>query len=315
MASSPFAAALARREPLLIDGGLATQLEAQGCDISNHLWSASLLLDEPDAIVAASRAFLDAGAECIATASYQASREGFAQRGLSVGQADSLMSLSVDLARQARDEFMASNRDAPMAPLVAASIGPYGAMLHDGSEYRGDYGVSVDALRAIHAERLRLFDASGADVLACETVPSFTEAQVLAELLADCAAPAWVSFSCRDGESISDGTSVKEAAALFLGHPTVLAVGFNCTPPQYAVELVGQFRDAVPDKAVIAYPNSGETWDAEQGAWTGTAAPLDYARAASQWIKAGARIVGGCCRTGPEHISAMRRAMNRWPPS
>jgi homocysteine S-methyltransferase len=309
MATTPFAAALEREEPLIIDGGLATQLEAQGCDISNHLWSASVLLDKPEAIVAASRTFLDAGAECIATASYQASREGFAQRGLSAGQADALMSLSVDLARRARDEFMQSNPDASMIPLVAASIGPYGAMLHNGSEYRGAYGVSVDALRAFHAERLRLFDASGADVLACETVPSFTEAQVLAELLADCATPAWVSFSCRDGECISDGTSVEQAAALFQDHPTVLAVGFNCTPPQYAVELVGRFRATVPDKAVIAYPNSGETWNAGLGAWTGTAEPLDYARAAGEWVASGARIVGGCCRTGPAHIVAIRKAI------
>ena len=307
MGRNAFAAALERNTPLIIDGGLATQLEAQGCDISNHLWSASLLMDQPDAIVAASRAFLDAGAECIATASYQASREGFAQRGLSARRADALMSLSVDLARQARDDFLGSNPEATFVPLIAASIGPYGAMLHDGSEYRGDYSVPADRLQIFHADRLRLFDASNADVLGCETIPSLREAQVLAELLADRATPAWVSFSCRDGEHISDGTSVEEAAAVFRGHPTVLAVGLNCTPPQYAVELVRRFRGALPDKAIIAYPNSGETWNAEQGTWSGTAKPLDYALAAAEWVAAGARIVGGCCRTGPEHIAAIRQ--------
>ena len=309
MATSSFAAALARREPLLIDGGLATQLEAQGCDISNHLWSASLLLDQPDAIVAASLAFLEAGAECIATASYQASREGFAQRGLSAGQADALMSLSVDLARQARDAFLAGDPGNSMVPLIAASVGPYGAMLHDGSEYRGDYGVPAEALSEFHAGRLRLFDTIGADVLACETIPSLVEAQVLAELLAECATPAWVSFSCTDGAHISDGTPVEAAAALFRAHPTVLAVGFNCTPPQYAVELVRRFCESAPGKAVIAYPNSGETWNAEQGAWIGTSKPIDYARAASEWVAAGARIVGGCCRTAPNHIVAIRKAI------
>jgi homocysteine S-methyltransferase len=300
MGTSLFAAALERSEPLIIDGGLATQLEAQGCDISNHLWSASLLLDQPEAIVAASRAFLEAGAECIATASYQASYEGFAQRGVSAEQARNLMMRSVELARQARGES---------AALIAASIGPYGAMLHDGAEYRGHYGVPEETLRTFHADRLSLFDRSEADILACETIPSLPEAQVLAALLADCATPAWVSFSCRDGEHISDGTPVEEAAALFRDHPTVLAVGVNCTPPQYAVELVRRFRDSLPDKAVIAYPNSGETWNAEQGTWSGTATPVDYARAAADWVAAGARIVGGCCRTGPAHIAAIRKAV------
>ena len=193
--------------------------------------------------------------------------------------------------------------------LVAVSLGPYGACLHDGSEYRGDYGVPAEALSEFHAGRLRLFDTIGADVLACETIPSLVEAQVLAELLAECATPAWVSFSCTDGAHISDGTPVEAAAALFRAHPTVLAVGFNCTPPQYAVELVRRFCESAPGKAVIAYPNSGETWNAEQGAWIGTSKPIDYARAASEWVAAGARIVGGCCRTAPNHIVAIRKAI------
>jgi homocysteine S-methyltransferase len=295
--------------PLIIDGGLATQLEAQGCNINNPLWSASLLLAQPAEIVAASRAFLDAGAECIATASYQASREGFAQRGLSAAQADDLMALSVDLAVQARDDFLSANPGDVFKPLVAASIGPYGAVLHDGSEYRGDYRETAKTLSDFHVDRLRLFDAGDADVLACETVPSVVEAQVLAELLASCSTPAWVSFSCRDGRHISDGTPVEEAAALFRGHPTVLSVGLNCTPPQYASELVRRIGRAVPDKAVIVYPNSGETWNAQQGAWSGTASPVDYARAARDWVAVGAKIVGGCCRTKPEHISAIRSAI------
>ena len=309
MGKTAFAAALDRDGPLIIDGGLATQLEAQGCDIGNPLWSASLLLDQPGAIVAASRAFLDAGAECIATASYQASHEGFAQRGLTAGEADELMLLSVTLAIRARDEFLAACPDAPLRPLVAASIGPYGAMLHDGSEYRGDYGVSAAALRAFHEKRLQRFDTSEADVLACETVPSLLEAEVLADLLAGCETPSWVSFSCRDGSHISDGTPVEEAAGVVGGHDKVLAVGLNCTPPRYASELIERFSRALPDKKIIAYPNSGEIWNAATGSWTGPASPLDYARAANEWIAAGASIVGGCCRTGPGHIAAIRAAL------
>jgi homocysteine S-methyltransferase len=277
MSKTAFASALERSAPLIIDGGLATQLEAQGCDISNPLWSASLLLEQPREIIAASRAFLDAGAECIATASYQASYEGFSQQGISAEKARELMLLSVELALQARGQSRA---------LIAASIGPYGAMLHDGSEYRGDYEATSD-----------------------ETIPSIGEARVLAELLASCDTPAWVSFSCPDAQHISDGTPVEEAAAVFRDHPTVLAVGLNCTPAQYATELVRRFRASLPGKAVIAYPNSGETWDAASGTWSGTATPLDFAAAADDWVAAGASIVGGCCRTGPGHIAAIGKKL------
>jgi homocysteine S-methyltransferase len=234
MQTSTIVQRLASGRPLILDGGLATQLEAQGCDIGNALWSASLLIENPQAIVDANRAYLEAGAQCIATASYQASREGFAQRGLSADEADALMRRSVELAVKARDEFCAAHPDVADKPLIAASVGPYGAMLHDASEYRGNYGVSAETLRAFHESRLRLFDASAADVLALETIPSLLEGEVLADLLEGCRTPAWVSFSCRDGALISDGTPVEEAVRLYADHPVVFAVGINCTPPQFA---------------------------------------------------------------------------------
>ena len=305
-----FRDALARAQPLILDGGLATQLEAQGCDIGNALWSASLLIENPQAIVDANRAFLDAGAECIASASYQASRDGFAQRGLSADEADALMRRSIELAMRSRDEFIAAT--APdFIPLVAASIGPYGAVLHDGSEYRGDYGVSAGKLRQFHEARLHLFDTSGADVLAFETVPSMREAEVLADLLSVCKTPAWVSFSCRDDRHISDGTPLESAVALFRKHPVVVATGINCTPPQFATALIERVFDAAPDVAVVAYPNSGETYDAATSSWSGTVTPLDYAAAAREWHAAGAKIIGGCCRTGPAHIAAIRDTLRR----
>lgn len=292
--TNAFLEALTRDRPLILDGGLSTQLEAQGCDISGVLWSAGLLRSNPGEIIRATRAFVDAGADCIATATYQASRDGFAQVGVNPGEADRLMLSSVELARQAGPA------------IVAASIGPYGAMLHDGSEYRGDYDVSAETLRAFHEPRLSVFEGSAADVLALETVPSFPEAHVLAELLADCSLPSWVSFSCRDGRSISDGTPIEDAAALFASHPRVAAVGINCTPPQYASELVGRIRRAVPGKVAMAYPNSGEVYDAETGTWSGTVTASDCAAAALKWVEAGAGIVGGCCRMGPDHIRAIR---------
>ena len=304
-----FTAALNRHKPLLLDGGLATQLEAQGCDIGNALWSASLLQINPDAIVEATRAYLDAGAECVATASYQASYEGFAGLGLSADKANELMRLSVQLAVQARDEFLAANPEAAV-PFIAASIGPYGAMLHDGSEYNGHYGVTAETLRDFHAPRLDLFDACNADVLAIETVPSMLEAEVLVDLLASSSTPSWVSFSCKDGSHISDGTPIAGAVALFRDHPNVIAVGINCTPPQYAPELVRKVALAAPDKAVIAYPNSGEVYHVESNSWIGTVTPGDCADAALAWVDAGAKIVGGCCRMGPEHIRAIHDALN-----
>ncbi len=295
--TNAFLQALTRDRPLILDGGLSTQLEAQGCDISGVLWSADLLQRNPDEIVRATRAFVDAGAECVATATYQASHEGFAQVGVTADEADALMMRSLELAREAGPQ------------IIAVSLGPYGAMLHDGSEYRGDYGVSAAALRDFHVKRLKLFDSSDADVLALETVPSFLEARVLAELLAECSLPSWVSFSCRDGQSISDGTPIEEATALFASHPRVAAVGINCTPPQFAAELVGRIRSALHDKVVMAYPNSGEVYDARTGTWSGTVTATDCAAAALKWVEAGAGIVGGCCRMGPEHIRAMRDAL------
>jgi homocysteine S-methyltransferase len=277
MAKQAFIRALERDAPLILDGGLATQLEAQGCDIANALWSASLLQSNPEAIIAAMRAYLDAGAECIATASYQASREGFANFGLSADEADTLMLLSVELAERARSEYLAANPGVEFKPLIAASIGPYGAMLHDGSEYKGNYGVSAATLRDFHAARLQLFDATNADVLAVETIPSALEAQALAELLADCDSPAWISFSCKDEMHLVDGTLVAEVAGLFRDHPTVVAVGINCTPPQFAPGLIRKVKVTVPEKAVIAYPNSGETYSVEDNAWFGTVTPGDCA--------------------------------------
>jgi len=309
MNKQSFQKALNSHSPMIIDGGLATQLEAQGCDIGNALWSASLLQTNPDAIVEATRAYLDAGAVCVATASYQASCEGFATLGLSAGEANKLMRLSVDLVVRARDEFLAANPDIDYVPLIAASIGPYGAMLHDGSEYDGRYGVSAETLRSFHAARLQLFEASDADVLAIETIPSRLEAEVLVELLADCETPAWISFSCCDDTHISDGTPITDVVALYKDHPTVVAVGVNCTPPQFVPELVRKIRSVAPEKSVIAYPNSGEVYCVEDNSWSGTVTPGDCAIAAVAWVDAGATIVGGCCRMGPDHIRAIRDAL------
>lgn len=308
MNSSTFLHRLQQPEPILLDGGLATELETQGHNIDGPLWSAEMLRSNPDAIIAAHRAYLEAGAEVLISASYQASRAGFHQLGVDAEGADALIASSVTLARLACEQYT-SDRPNSIRHLVAASIGPYGAVLNDGSEYTGDYGVPIPVLRLFHEQRLKLLDGTGADVLACETIPNLDEAKVLAELLREVYTPAWVSFSCQSDTAISDGTSIEEAASVFADHPRVLAVGVNCTAPQHIIPLIGRIRATLPDMAVLAYPNSGEIYHADDNSWSGTEDAGDSAAAARQWIEAGASLVGGCCRMGPEHIRAMRAAI------
>jgi homocysteine S-methyltransferase len=298
---------------LLLDGGLATELEERGLDLNTHLWSAQLLLTNPEAIRKVHLAYLEAGADCIISASYQASIEGFLSYGLSEKEAKSLMRKSVALANEACDEYNESSknrRPERMRPLVAASIGPYGAYLANGAEYRGDYGVSKSKLRAFHEPRWEILAASPVDLLACETIPSLQEAEVLIELLRQTPAIfAWMSFSCRDGERISEGTPITECAALFEDCEQVAAVGVNCTAPQYISSLIKQIRAGAPGKPIVVYPNSGEVYDGEKRTWIGTSDPLNCGIAASEWFRSGARLIGGCCRMGPRHIKAMREAL------
>lgn len=301
-----FEKTLQRDEPVLLDGGLATELETQGFDIAGVLWSAALLDSNPGAIVNAHRAYLDVGADCIISASYQASRQGFMSLGLSAATADQLIGSSVQLARTARDEFLAANPDVKRSPIVAASVGPYGAALADGSEYTGSYDISAADLRDFHESRLEILDRSGADVLACETIPDIVEAEVLCDLLRDVETPAWFAFSCRDEQRISDGTLLREAVALFADHPRVLATGINCTPPGLITALIGEARIGAPQKAVVVYPNSGETYHAADNSWSGSVGDVDPEFDISAWLDAGATLIGGCCRTGPANIASIR---------
>lgn len=301
-----FARTLERNGPIILDGGLATQLESMGHEIGGELWSAVLLARNPRAIVDAHRAYLDAGADIIISASYQASRNGLMSLGLGADEADRLIASSVELARTAVNEYLEAGRPDSAEPLVAASVGPYGATRHDGSEYTGIYEIADDDLGEFHSPRLQVLDGAGADLLAVETIPNFREAQILRDLLESVTTPAWVSFACRDEKHISDGSSLRAAAGLFADHPNVLAVGINCTPPQYVLPLIGEVRAACPDKAVVAYPNSGEVYHADDNSWSGSACDLDRDFNVSEWYRAGAKLIGGCCRTGPQDIAKIR---------
>jgi len=306
---TPLAESLARGKPILLDGGLATELEAQGFDLDTPLWSAELLLKEPQAIRAAHRAFLKAGAEVLITASYQLSAMGLERRGTDGGLLEELLVASVRLAVQAREEGAAMEGSRCSPVLVAASLGPFGAALADGSEYTGDYGIGDAALSDFHRGRLALLDRSGADILACETIPSLQEARVLCDLLDGVATPAWISFSCADGVRLHDGSSIRAAAELFAEHPRVFAVGVNCTAPRFITAIIDVLKDAAPKKAVVVYPNSGESFEAETGIWHGTVSSSECGRAALEWYARGATLIGGCCRMGPQHIRTMAQSL------
>jgi homocysteine S-methyltransferase len=291
MNADRFRDALASEGSLLLDGGLATQLEAQGADLSDSLWSARLLVEDPESIAEAHLVYFRAGARVATTASYQATFEGFARRGLSHDEAVGLLGRSVDLADRARQRAAAEGIAGHL--FVAASVGPYGAMLADGSEYRGRYGLTVTQLRDFHRERLRVLAEAGPDVLAVETIPEVEEAVAVATLLDEVeGAAAWIAFSCADGGHLNSGAPVEEA---------VQAVGFNCTAPEHADELIARMH-AVSDLPIVVYPNSGEGWDAANRRWTGTGPWRIDADAAVRWHAAGARLIGGCCRVTPDQV-------------
>jgi homocysteine S-methyltransferase len=314
---NPFAPLLESKGRVLLDGGLATALEEAGHVLDTKLWSARLLEDDPAAIRDVHLAYLGAGADCITTATYQASFPGFMAAGISEQQGERLFRRASELALEALEhgadrlpEGEGRDRDASgRRPLVAGSVGPYGAWLADGSEYDGRYGIDADALERFHARRFHVLADSGVDLLACETLPSALEVEVLLGLL-DRHAPtwAWISVSCCDDRHLWDGTPIERVAEACRGRARVAAVGVNCTDPAHLPELVARVV-AVTDLPVIAYPNSGETYDAGTRSWTG-----DH----SGWLEgvhgallAGARIVGGCCRIGPEQIAQLREALDR----
>lgn len=293
--------------PLVIDGGLSNQLEEQGWNLDHKLWSANLLIEHPEAITQAHLAYLEAGAQCISTSSYQATIPGIMSMGFDRTSAEDLILRTVSLAEEAGAKFMTLHPESS-GPLIAASIGPYGAFLADGSEYRGDYGVSDRELRDFHLRRIELLDASNADILACETIPSFQEAKVLSELLMDTKKRSWISFSCKDEEHLNDGTSIRECAMFFARHPNVFAIGVNCTAPRYISGLIREIKNHSGEKKVVVYPNSGEVYDAENKTWSGITDPSSCERMAKEWLDQGADIIGGCCRMGPEHIKALSLA-------
>ncbi|MFE0136090.1 homocysteine S-methyltransferase [Streptomyces sp. NPDC059037] len=295
------AQALTRR-PLVLDGGLSNQLEAAGHDLGDALWSARLLADEPEAIAAAHRAYYEAGADIATTASYQATFEGFAQHGIDAVSTAELLRLSVELARVA-------GAGVGREVWVAASAGPYGAMLADGSEYRGRYGLTVADLERFHRPRLEVLADAAPDVLALETVPDTDEARALLRAVRGLGVPAWLSYTVSGGFTRA-GQPLTEAFALAAEADEIFAVGVNCCDPRDADAAV-RLAARITGKPVVVYPNSGETWDAATKTWQG---PQRFsAGRVTGWRDAGARLIGGCCRVGPETIAEVAGELDTPP--
>ncbi len=295
----------------VLDGGMASELEYLGAHIDGPLWSAQVLEDAPGKIVAVHRAYIQAGAAIIETASYQVSRMGYAEVGLDPARADTALLQSVALARDAAVSF----RDRRV--LIAASLGPYGAALHNGAEYHGNYTCTFNDLVDFHRQRIEVLAAAAPaqspDLLAFETLPSLAEAEAIGQALEPHSElAAWFSFTCPNRERVAHGELLSQCARAVAAFPQTVAIGVNCTHPAFIPALIAELRTA-SHKPVIVYPNSGEGWDAQDRRWTGSSDPSAYGAQAAAWFAAGAQIIGGCCRTRPAHIRQIAEQVEQRP--
>jgi len=274
----------------VIDGGLSTALESLGNSLNTSLWSGELLRNHSEQIRAAHALFVDAGAQVLITSSYQVSYPGCLAQGWSEAEVDQALLASTELARFPGVQ-------------VAASVGPYGAYLADGSEYRGNYGLSKAELKDFHRRRLATLISSKPDLLAIETIPEITEAVAIVELLQELnsSIPFWISFSCKDESHISSGETFADAVAAIAAAPHLRAVGINCTAPEFVTSLM----KSAPTIPYVVYPNSGRTWDADAKVWIGNTETSFTKEQIDQLISAGAQLIGGCCGVGPSDIASL----------
>jgi homocysteine S-methyltransferase len=286
--------------PLVLDGGMATSLEELGHDLSGHLWSAKILLEDPTAIFQVHQNHIAAGADVITTASYQISNYGFAKIGRSKADVQTAIKSSVELARRAADQ-------ADRKIWVAASIGPYGAVLADGSEYRGDYKISYSELRTFHLERLKIFADAEPDLFAFETIPCQLEIDVINDILQTefTNTPAWISVSAKNESEISDGTDIKNVFDKMAAN--VVAVGVNCTKPEFITPLIQRIESSLPK---VVYPNAGRTWDAKSRCWRDAGTNRIAESELRSWVLAGARLIGGCCGLAEAQIESVAKALS-----
>lgn len=312
----PVARLLKDAPALILDGALATELENRGLDLSSKLWSAKALEETPEAIYGVHLDYFRAGADVAITASYQATPLGLSEHlGMSLEQSQKLIRCSVELAQQARDTALQEEREKtpsarPRQLLVAGSVGPYGAFLANGSEYRGDYQLSNEEFKDFHRPRIEALIAANVDILAYETIPSLPEIKALIELLETdfTNSTAWLGVTLRESDAslLSDGSPMSEVVRLVNACDQIVSVGVNCIPEQN-VSAALDYLKPLTDKPLIVYPNSGETWNAEARQWNGQRAKgKEHAEVVQEWFGKGAKLIGGCCRTGPKDIQNIR---------
>lgn len=306
MSKNPIDQALSTCGVVVLDGALATVLETRGCDLVDRLWSAKVLLENPELIYQLHYDYYVAGAKCVSTATYQASPKSYQEnRGIDMDTSISLIKLSVSLAQRARDDFLAKHPNNGKSLLIAGSVGPYGAYLANGSEYRGDYTLPESEFIDFHRPRIQALIEAGVDILALETIPRFDEAKALVKLLADYPNTfAWFSFTLSDAQHISDGTLLSDVATYLNGYSQVAAIGINCVRLEFVTDALKALHQST-QKPLIVYPNSGEHYDADTKTWNSLPSDLKIIDQLDDWQKAGARLIGGCCRTTPDDITAI----------
>ena len=297
-----------QKQPLVLDGGLSNVLLSMGADLKTSFWCAELLVSDRDMIRQAHLHYLEAGADIITSCTYQASMQGFANLGISETQSRQYMLDSIRLMEEARARYFETH---PVRPVyLAASLGPYGAFMADGSEYTGVYDVSDSTLKDFHRARLDALDSAGQDFYAFETIPMLREAEIIAELLTEAGSDCWVSFSCESGTILRDGNKLSEAVQVLKDIPGVFALGVNCVDPAIVSTAIQVIKTSAPDKKVVVYPNAGQQYDAVSKSWSKGGKSVEFTDSCERWIHEGASIVGGCCEIGCHEIRALAEKQN-----
>ncbi len=298
---------LKQKSVIINDGAMSTELQTMGFDLNNKLWTATILRENPEAIKDVHLNYLNVGANCIISNTYQASIAGFMKSGCTYEESVELIELSIKLLNDARDEWYKNSSQ--IYPLVVGSIGPYGAFLADGSEYNGQYGVSIDLVKEFHKERLEIVWNAGVDLLAIETIPSLEEAILLAELTENIGASAWITFSCKDGMHNSEGTLISECVKQLENYNCIKAIGVNCVKPKYVTSLVEEIKKYTT-KPIVVYANLGSTYDPINKVWLNDSDNKEYTDYALEWKQAGVKVIGGCCGVSSQDIAKLTKILN-----
>ncbi|MFQ1055470.1 homocysteine S-methyltransferase [Gilliamella apicola] len=309
--NNPIKPILEQKKHMIIDGALASELQRRGCDLNDSLWSAKVLIEQPELIQQVHYDYFKAGADCAITASYQATPMGFAQKGIELEESIKLIKTSVKLAQQAKMQYLNDIKQ-DKALLIAGSVGPYGAYLANGSEYTGDYQLSESEFIAFHKDRVTALIDAGVDILACETMPSFLEIKALVKLIqqfpiVNC----WFSLTLKDQQHISDGTPLTEVIEYLNSIEQIVSVGINCIALEKVTPAL-EVLSKLTGKPLIVYPNSGEQYDPTTKQWhKNHHHNCTFANQLDTWIKLGAKLIGGCCQTTPEDIVEIHQLLNK----